>query len=149
MINLTGNFLCAPFATSVDDRGPPNQVRSMRQECDEYKTRCLQYFGTNVPEDHIPAIKTQFNIEEQHVQYRYKTFDGYFPITQWILRQKADQNNLTEDDVYVLFCCSENCHAPRDMIAVELKAWKEAIDDANQVFSNTLPAIVNNLKPII
>ena len=83
------------------------------------------------------------------MRYRYKTFDGYFPTKQWILRPKADEHNPTEDDVYVLFCYSANCHAPRDTIVVELKAWKEAIDDANQVFSNTLPAIVNNLKPII
>ena len=82
------------------------------------------------------------------MQYRYKTFDGYFPTKQWILRKNATQNHLTADDVYVIFCYSANCHAPRDLIAVELTAWKEAIDDANQVFSNHLPA-VNNLKPLI
>ena len=83
------------------------------------------------------------------MKYRYKTFDGYFPTTQWILRKNATQSQLTADDVYVIFCYSENCHAPRDIIAVELTAWKEAIADANHVLSNNLPAIVDNLRPLI
>ena len=83
------------------------------------------------------------------MQYRYKMFDGYFPTMQWIIRKNAAVNHLIADDVYVIFCYSDNCNAPRHIITVELTAWKEAIDDTNREHNNYLPPIVNTLKPMI
>ena len=149
LLNITGNFLCAPYSTSADDRGPPHKVRTMRQECDEYKIRCIQSYGTRVPETRLPALQDQFNIEQQHLLYRYRAFDGFFPTNHWILRPKADLSNPTEKDIYVLFSYSKNYDAPRDTIAVELTAWREAIDDAKRHLGDPLPAIVNHIQPLI
>ena len=121
----------------------------MLQECDEYKVRCVQYYGTTVPENQVPALQNKFNIEEQHMLYRYRAFDGFFPTKQWILRPKADHTDPTEDDVYVIFSYSANYHAPRDIIAVEMKAWKIAIVEALRDNDNRLPAIVNHVQPLI
>ena len=145
MLNLTGTNV----APCVNDRGPPNYVRSIKLHCDDYKVRCLQTFGKPVPEDHAPALQAQCNIETQHMNYRYKMFDGFFPTMQWIVRIDAAVNHLITDDIYVLFGYSENCNAPRDIIAVELTLWREAIDDANREHHNRLPPIVDTLKPLI
>ena len=110
----------------------------------------MKFFGTDVPVDHVPRLQTRFEIEEQHYKYRYKTFDGYFPTKQWILRKNAIQSHPTADDVYVIFCFSEKCPAPRGIIAVELTTWKEAIEKhKHAVGDHSFPSIVGDIRPLI
>ena len=130
------------FSTSGDDRGPPHQVRAWRHECDDYKLRCVKAHGTKFPEIQVPALQERFHIEEQHLLFRYRSFDGYFPTDQWIARPKTDLTNPTEKDIYVLFSISRNYASPHDAIAVELEAWKAGIIDAKQRLGGTLPGIV-------
>ena len=141
-LNITGKYLCTPFSTSGDDRGPPHKVRAMRQECDDYKLRCVKAHGTKFPEIQVPALQERFHIEEQHLLYRYRSFDGYFPTDQWIARPKTDLTDPTEKDIYVLFSISRNYASPHDTIAVDLEAWKAGIIDAKQRHGGTLPGIV-------
>ena len=147
LLNLTGNFLHLHWSTSADDRGPPHKVRIMRQECDEFKLRCIKSYGTRVPDTQLPALQAKFNIEQQHFLYRYRAFHGYFPTNQWFLRPYATLTDTTEKDIYVVFSYSKNYDSPRDTIAVEFKAWKAAIDDAKRQLGDPLPAIVNHIQP--
>ena len=145
MLNLTGDNL----ATCVNDRGPPNIVRSIKLHCDDYKVRCLRTYGKPVPDDRVPALLTQFKLETQHLKYRYRVFDGFFPTMQWILRKDAAVNHLTAEDICVFFSYSNSCDAPRDTLEVELTAWLEAIADANREHHNRLSSIVSTQKPLI